>query len=151
MNIWYRTATGEIRYNTFRADPSTEDVTAINNASGDSSPSGVLDVSPSSSEGRLEYENVLEYRDINRHARRKIEAWINDGWRVSWEWNGLYNYSREKRAVDNRWVYDGPGATAHWMTLRKSRANLPLSGSTSHKRITLEFPKTPKPPRNLTL
>ena len=89
MTFEYRTAAGEIRHKTFRADPSLEDVTARNHAPDDSTPLSPEPeeavAGPSSSKGRLEYKNILEYREINRHARRKIEAWLNDGWSVEWE------------------------------------------------------------------
>ena len=78
----YRTAAGEIRHRTFRADPLLEDVTAGSDASNGSVPQStpvVPECGSPSSEDRLEYENVLEYLEINRHARRKIEAWLNDG------------------------------------------------------------------------
>ena len=95
----------------------------------------------SSSACRLEYKNVLEYREINRHARRKIEAWLNDGWSVEWEWNGLYNY----KLGDSRWKSDSDEhKSVHWMALRRSNAN--LSSSPSGKKIGLKFPKTPNPP-----
>ena len=78
----YRTAAGEIRHRTFRADPLLEDVTAGSDASNGSVPQStpvVPECGSPSSEDRLEYENVLEYLEINRHARRKIEAWLYDG------------------------------------------------------------------------
>ena len=125
--------------------PSLEDVTARNHAPDDSTPlSSTLEdpvAGSSPSEGRLEYKNVLEYREINRHARRKIEAWLNDGWSVEWEWNGLYNY----KWGDNRRKSDSDEhKSVHWMALRRSKAN--LSSSPSGKKIGLEFPKTPNPP-----
>ena len=84
----------------------------------------------SSSACRFEYENVLEYREINRHARRKIEAWLNDGWSVEWEW------------------YGRTFGSGHYMTLRRlaSDDGLPFFPSPSNKRIVLEFPTTPNQP-----
>ena len=144
LTVEFTDEKGEIRYKTFRADPSLEDVTARNHTPDDSTP---LSSTPeesvtgsSSSEGRLEYKNVLEYREINRHARRKIEAWLNDGWCVEWEWNGRYNYNWR----DSRWKSRSDEyRSAHWMTLRRSNAN--LSSSSSNK-IDLKFPGTQKAP-----
>ena len=93
----------------------------------------------SSSACRLEYKNLLEYREINRHARRKIEAWLNDGWSVEWEWNGQYD---SYRWVDNRMEFDDQSQAVHQMTLKRSRAN--LSPSASNKGIALKFPTTPR-------
>ena len=144
----YKTPEGEIRYKTFlAARHSAEDVTSRNYALDDSTqlsstPEGPVEGS-SSSESRLEYENVLEYREINRHARRKIEAWLNDGWSVEWEWNGLYD---EQRKVDNIWKHDAESWSVHQMTLRRSDENLPPSTTPSNERIVLEFPTTPKLP-----
>ena len=135
LTFEYKSPEGEIRHKTFRPDPSLEDVTAWNHAPDDSTPlSPVPEESfagSSSSESRLEYKNVLEYREINRHARRKIEAWLNDGWCVEWEWNGEYTLR---------------GFSEHQMTLRRSDENLPPFPSPSNKRVVLEFPTTPKPP-----
>ena len=89
----------------------------------------------------LEYKNILEYREINRHARRKIEAWLNDGWGIEWEWNGLYD---KLRLVGNMLEYDAESRPVHQMTLRRSNAK--LSPSASNKRAALEFPTTPKSP-----
>ena len=127
--VEYRTASGEVRHKTFSADPSLEDVTARNHAPDDCTPLSPTLEGPvagsSSSEGRLEYKNVVEYREINRHARRKIEAWLNDGWCVEWEWN--HKYWKEE----------------HHMTLRRSDESLPPFPSPSNKTIVLEFPTTP--------
>ena len=134
LTVEYTNENGEIRHKTFRADPSLEDVTAWNHAPDDSTPLSSTPEEPargsSSSESKLEYKNVLEYREINRHARRKIEAWLNDGWSVEWKWNGEYT----------PW-----GFSEHQMTLRRSNERLPPFPSPSTKRIVLEFPKTPKP------
>ena len=89
---------------------------------------------------KLEYKSVLEYREINRHTRRKIEAWLEDGWYISWEWNGLHDYQKR----DSRFDDDNPYGSAHWMTLRRSKAK--ISPLTSRKRKALKFPKTPNPP-----
>ena len=145
LTVEYTDEKGEIRYKTFRADPSLEDVTARDHTPHDSTP---LSSTPeeavagsSSSESILEYKNILEYREINRHARRKIEAWLNDGWCVEWEWNGRYNYNWR----DSRWKSRSDEyRSAHWMTLRRSKAN--LSSSPSGKKIGLKFPNTPKAP-----
>ena len=80
------------------------------------------------SEDGLEYKNVLEYREINRHARRKIREWLNEGWSIEWEWNGKYG-----------------GLSEHQMTLRRFDENLPPFPSPSHKKIVLEFPSTHEP------
>ena len=143
LTVEYTDEKGEIRYKTFRADPSLEDVTARNHTPDDNTP---LSSTPeesvttsSSSEGRLEYKNILEYREINRHARRKIEVWLNDGWRVSWVWNGLYDYDNR----DSRFKRGDQYRSAHWMSLRRSKAN--SSPSTLSKKIILKFPKTPNP------
>ena len=136
LTVEYTDEKGEIRYKTFRADPSLEDVTARNHTPDDSTPLSSTPEEPvagsSSSESRLEYKNVLEYREINRHARRKIEAWLNDGWSVEWEWN------RKKYWIESE----------HQMTLRRlaSDDGLPFFPSPSNKRIALEFPTTPKSP-----
>ena len=144
----YRTAVGEVRYKTFRADPSLEDVTARNYAPDDSTTLSPAPKEPiagsSSSEGKLEYKNVLEYREINRHARRKIEAWLNDGWSVEWEWNGLDDEDEDSLDHNIGWRYNAKPLATHRMTLRRSKANLPPSAS--NKRIVLEFPTTPKAP-----
>ena len=144
LTVEYTNENGEIRYKTFRADSSLEDVTARNHDPDDSTPLSPVPeesfASSSSSESRLEYKNVLEYREINRHARRKIEVWLNDGWRVSWVWNGLYDYKDN----DSRYDYDKPYRSAQWMTLRRSKAN--ISSSPSGKKIGLKFPSTPKTP-----
>ena len=136
MMFEYRTVAGEIRLKTFRADPSLEDVTARNHTPHGSTPLSSTPEEPvvrsSPSEGMLEYKNLLEYREINRHARRKIEAWLNDGWSVEWEWNGKYCvWGKEPE---------------HQMTLRRSDENLPAFPSPSNKRIVLESPTTPAPP-----
>ena len=145
LTVEYTDEKGEVRHKTFRADPSLEDVTARNHALDDSTPLSSAPEGPvagsSSSKGRLEYENVLEYRGINRHARRKIEAWLNDGWSVEWKWNGLYD---GWLWTDNGWEYDEIPRTSYRMTLRWSNAK--LSPSASNKRVVLEFPTTPKPP-----
>ena len=147
MTVKYRTAAGEIRHKTFRADPSLEDATARNHALDDSTPLSSTPEGPvagsSSAKSRLEYKSVLEYREINRHARRKIEAWLFDGWSVEWEWNRLYD---ELRKVDDIWRYDGEPRPVHQMTLRRSDENLPSSPTPSNERIVLEFPTTPKSP-----
>ena len=131
LTVEYTDEKGEVRHKTFRADPSLEDVSARNHAPDDSTPLSPALEEPvsgsSSSKGRLEYKNVLEYREINRHARRKIEAWLNDGWSVEWEWNEEY------------WE-----ESKHQMTLKRSNERLPPSPS--NKRVVLEFPTTPKPP-----
>ena len=103
-------------------------------------PSGETEAGSLSSESPIEYPNVLEYRDINRHMRRKIEAWLNDGWCVSWVWNGMYDYKEN----DSRYDRDDQHRSAHWMTLRRSKANLP--SSPSGKKTGLKFPRTPNPP-----
>ena len=144
LKFEYRTEAGEIRYKTFRADLSHEDFTAQSRASNDNA----LSLAPEEpdnnsppSEGELEYVNVLEYREINRHARRKIEEWLNDGWYISWKWNGLYNY----KWGDSRWKHDGDKyRSAHWMVLRKSKVY--LSSCIPNERPVLRFPKTPKTP-----
>ena len=145
LTVEYRTTAGEVRHKTFHADCSVEDDIARNYAPDDntplsSTPEGAAGGSPYSAD-LLEYEHVLEYREINRHARRKIEAWSNSGWCVSWKWNGRYNYkwrdSRRKSDSDEL-------RSAHWMTLRRSRLN--LSSSPSGQKVGLQFPKTPKPP-----
>ena len=108
LTVEYRTATGEIRLKIFRSDPLLEDVTVRNHAPDDSTQLPSTSKEPvagsSSSEGRLEYKNILKYREINRHVRRKIEAWLNDGWCVSWVWNGLCDYkpddSRYNQMID---------------------------------------------------
>ena len=136
LTVEYRDATGEVRCKTFRADPSLEDVTARNHAPDNSTPLSSTPEDPvagsAPSESRLEYKNIIEYREINRHARRKIEAWLNDGWSVEWEWN------RKKYWIESE----------HQMTLRRlaSDDGLPFFPSPSNKRITLKFPKTPNPP-----
>ena len=147
LTVEYTDEKGEVRYKTFRADPSLEDVTARNHTPDDSTP---LSSTPeesvtgsSSSEGRLEYKNVLEYREINRHARRKIEAWLKDGWSVEWEWNGLYDKWRWDAEV---LYYVAESWTVHQMTLRRTDESLPPFPSPSTKRIVLEFPTTPEPP-----
>ena len=146
LTVEYTDEKGEIRYKTFLAAcHSAEDVTRRDCASAESTPISStpeeLVAGSSSSESRLEYMNVLEYREINRHARRKTEAWLNDGWSVEWEWNGLYNY----KTCDSRWKGDSDEyRPAYRMTLRRSKAN--LSSSTSGKNIGLKFPKTPNPP-----
>ena len=128
LTVEYTDEKGEVRYKSFRADPSPEDVTARDHAPNSSTPlSSTLDepvAGSSSSESRLEFKNLLEYREINRHARRKIEEWLNDGWRVEWKWNK--KYCEESK---------------HQMTLRRSEEDLPPSPS--NKRIVLEFPTTP--------
>ena len=130
LTFEYRTPTGEVRYKTFHADCSAEDVTPRNYAADDSIQLSSTPEEPaggsSSSEGRLEYKNVIDCREMNRHARRKIEGWLNDGWSVEWEWNG--KYCEESK---------------HQMTLTRSDENLPPSPS--KKRIVLEFPTTPSP------
>ena len=142
LTVEYTDEKDEIRYKTFRADPSLEDVTARNHAPDDSTPLSPAQEEPvagsSSAERGPEYKNILEYREINRHARRKIEAWLDDGWSVEWKWNGLYD---DERWVDSRWEFV---FAEHWMTLRRS--DVSLSRSTSDKRIILEFPTTPEPP-----
>ena len=144
LAVEYTDEKGEIRYKTFHAKHSTDDVTARNHAPDDSTQLPSTPKEPvagsSSSESRLEYKNVLEYREINRHARRKIEAWLNDGWSVEWVWNGLYDYKRE----DSRYEYNNPYRSKQWMTLKRSKAN--LSSSPSGKKTGLKFPKTPNPP-----
>ena len=146
LTVEYTDEKGEIRYKTFLAAcHSAEDVTRRDCASAESTPISStpeeLVAGSSSSESRLEYMNVLEYREINRHARRKTEAWLNDGWSVEWEWNGLYNY----KTCDSRWKGDSDEyRPAYRMTLRRSKAN--LSSSTSGKNIGLKFPNTPNPP-----
>ena len=136
LTVEYRTATGEIRLKIFRSDPPLEDVTVRNHAPDDSTQLPSTSKEPvagsSSSEGRLEYKNILKYREINRHVRRKIEAWLNDGWSVEWEWN------RKKYWIESE----------HQMTLRRfaSDDGLPFFPPPSNKRIALEFPTTPKSP-----
>ena len=133
LTVEYTNENGEIRHKTFRADPSLEDVTARNHAPDDSTSLSSTREEPvagsSSSEGRLEYKNILEYREINRHVRRKIEAWLNDGWSVEWKWNRKYWEESE-----------------HQMTLRRlaSDDGLPFFPSLSNKRIVLEFPTSPE-------
>ena len=123
-----------MRYKTFHADCSAEDVTSRDYPQGGSTPlSSTPDESVaglSSSESRLEYKDVFEYRDINRHARRKIEAWLNDGWSVEWEW------------------YGGTFGSGHYMNLRRLALDdgLPFFPSPSNKRIVLELPTTPEEP-----
>ena len=135
LTVEYRTASGEIRHKTFRADPSLEDVTARNHGPDNSTPFSSTPEEPvagsSTSESRLEYKNVLEYREINRHARWKIEAWLNDGWSVEWEWNGKYRPWQKPE---------------HQMTLRRPDESLPPFPSPSNKRIVLEFPTLPEEP-----
>ena len=142
----YRTASGEVRHKTLHANRSTDGVTTRDHAQDDSTqlPSALKEpvASSSSSESRPEYENVLEYREINRHARRKIEAWLNDGWSVEWKWNGMYDGFR---CVNKRREYGFRFRSAHWMVLKRSRAN--VCPSASNKRIVLEFPTTPERPR----
>ena len=55
---------------------------------------GGTDGGSSSPEGGIEYKNVIEYRDVNRHARRKIEAWLTEGRCVSGSLrvSDLYSY-----------------------------------------------------------
>ena len=136
LTVKYRTTTGEVRHKTFRADPSPEDFAAQNHAPYDNTPLLPATKEPvagsSSSESRLEYKNILEYREINRHVRRKIEAWLNDGWSVEWEWN------RKKYWIESE----------HQMTLRRlaSDDGLPFFPSPSNKKIVLEFPTTPEEP-----
>ena len=146
LTVEYRTATGEIRLKIFRSDPLLEDVTVRNHAPDDSTQLPSTSKEPvagsSSSEGRLEYKNILKYREINRHVRRKIEAWLNDGWTVEWEWNWVY----DKWRLDERTLLNVADYwTIHQMTLRRSNERLPPFPSPSTKRIVLEFPKTPKP------
>ena len=132
LTVEYTDEKGEVRHKTFRADPSLEDVTARNHALDDSTPLSSAPEGPvagsSPSESMLEYKNILEHREINRHARRKIEAWLNDGWCVEWEWNHKYRNSE------------------HQMTLRRSDKILSPFPSPWNERIVLEFPTTPKPP-----
>ena len=135
LTVEYTDEKGEIRYKTFLAAcHSAEDVTRRDCASDESTPISStpeeLVAGSSSSESRLEYKDVLEYRDINRHARRKIEAWLNDGWSVEWEW------------------YGGTFGSGHYMTLRRlaSDDGLPFFPSPSNKRIVLELPTTPEEP-----
>ena len=47
-------------------------------------------------------------------------------------------------SIDSRWKYDNRYIPAHWMVLRRPKAN--LSSSPSGKKIGLKFPKTPNPP-----
>ena len=142
LTVEYRTPTGEIKYKTFRADPSLEDVTAETySTNARTSTPGEMGDGLSSPGGRIEYVNVIEYRDVNRHARRKIEAWLNDEWSVSWKWNGLHDY----KWGDSRWKSDSDEyRSVHWMVLERSKTN--LLPSPSNKKIKLKFPKTPKPP-----
>ena len=144
LKVRYISQAGKIKYKTFHADPSLEDVTREGLASNDNDPSPTLEVPISGTpppKCKLEYENILEYREINRHARRKIETWLNEGWRVSWEWNGMHKYE----SIDSRWKYDNRYIPAHWMVLRRPRTNLSSSTSTSTERSVLRFPKTPIP------
>ena len=143
IRVAYETETGDIRYRTFLADSNLAagDNEAYSTSGscfsdpGDTTPSSEplpgergTDVSLHAlSDGSgLEYAGVLEYREINRHVRRKIEAWLNGGWSVSWEWNGQY-------------LWEGP---MHWMNLTRIEANS-IRPSPSDGKIKLEFPKTP--------
>ena len=136
----YRTETGEIRYRTFRADPPEKEfaVKCASNASVSLMASEEPAAGSSPVQDGHEYRNLLEYRELNRHARRKIKAWLNDGWRISWEWNWLHDYSW----LDSRYNYNDPYRSTHWMNLKGPKPN--LSSFTSNK-ITLKFPRTPKP------
>ena len=141
FTIEYKSETGEIKCKTFRADPSLERIPAGNDATDGGFPLSkprrpVVCSSPMGC--KLEYKSILEYREINRHARRKIESWLNDGWCLSWEWNGLHDYVRG----DSR--YNGKYKSGHWMCLRRTKVDLPPSAS--NQKIILKFPETPKPP-----
>ena len=143
LKVRYVSQAGKIKYKTFHADPSLEDITARNHSPDDSTLLSLRPEEPvadsSSSKGRLEYKNVLEYREINRHARRKIEAWLNDGWSVEWEWNGLDDWDEDDLDYNSGWRYNANPLATHRMTLRRSKANLPPSAS--NKRVVLEFPE----------
>ena len=89
----------------------------------------------------VEYRTAAgEVRGVNRHARRKIEACLIEGWCVSLKWNGLYDYKEN----DSRYNDDDRYTAVHWMNLR--RPKVIFSPSTSKEKIILKFPKTPKPP-----
>ena len=98
------------------------------------------DANSLSSPGKSEYTILMESQDINRHAQRKIEAWLNDGWSAFWEWNGEYNY----KAGDSRWRHHDRYRSTHWMSLRKVEAK-PF-GSPLNLKFSLQFPEIPEPP-----
>ena len=143
INFPYRTRTGEVRYRTYYRGPSAEDVRADSNTH-DGTPAQEVEKADDvgiAPELNTEYKRILEYREINRHARRKIEAWLSDGWCVSWKWNGSYDYEDH----DSRRKYrDERYTSAHWMTLVRKEETIPSPHS--KKRIELEFPSTPEPP-----
>ena len=144
IRLAYKTEEGGVKYRMFLADSDllAADDNETHNASGscisdpgDSPPPSEpllgergtgLSVHALSSGSGLEYVGVLEYREINRHARRKIETWLNSGWSVSWEWNGQY-------------LWEGP---MHWMNLTRIEAD-GIRPSPSDGKVKLEFPKTP--------
>ena len=109
FTVEYRTTTGDVKYRAYHASPSVENLTTESRTSDLIAPSLRLGGSNSgspSSDSKSFYVNVLEYREINRHARRKIEMWLRDGWRIFWKWNGKYK-----------------GELEHRMTLKRTKAN----------------------------
>ena len=134
--VRYISQTGNILYRTVRSGSSAGVVNTESHTSDDRAPPSIPEHPHSDLplEGELVCDTALEYREINRHARRKIEAWLNHGWRASWRWNGLYD----------RWI--DQCESAHWMTLKRPRTNISTSSPSSKRRIRLEFPKTPCDP-----
>ena len=127
LTVEYKSETGQILHKTFHASSSPENDAAGNHATDINVPS-TSEAPPDNSspplESRLEYKHLLEYREVNRHARRKIAGWLNDGWRVSWEWNGLHNY----KSGSSKWKCNGDEyRSARWMNLRMTKENFPTS------------------------